>query len=65
MDFLIGIMTDFVSRFSTMFPFYRLTPETIEVAFGFLMFSGSVKGQHWEKNFLNSFQLSVPLLYTL
>ena len=50
MDFLIGIMKDFVSRFFTMFPFYRLTPEIIEVTFGFLMFSGSIKGQHWEKN---------------
>ena len=41
MDSLIGIMDDFVSRCSHFVP-----PEIIQVTFGFLMFSGSIKEEH-------------------
>ena len=47
MNFLIGSMKDFVLRFFTAFPFS--TPWNYPVTFGFLMFSGSIKGKYWEE----------------
>ena len=44
MDFLIGIMEDFVSLCSHFVP-----PEITQVTFGFLMFSGSIKGERCEE----------------
>ena len=54
MDSLTGIMKDFVSRFFTISHF--VLPEIIQVTFGFLMFSGSIKGEHWGKT-SEAFQL--------
>ena len=48
MDSLIDIMKDFLSCFFTMCPHF-IPPEIIKVTFGFLMFSGSIKREHWEE----------------
>ena len=47
MDSLIGIMKDFFSHFSQWS--YLIPPEIIKITFGFLMFSGNIKREHWEE----------------
>ena len=66
MDFLIGVFgKTLFHAFSHCSHF--IPPEVIKVIFGFLMFSGSIKREHWGKQvkFFNSFQLSVLFLHPL
>ena len=47
MDSLIGIMKDFVLRFFRRSHF--ISPEVMEVTFGFQIFSESIKWELWEE----------------